>query len=146
MNNLKEKLQNIVKEHGWKRGVISVGEKNLLKIGFNNDPREYLNLFNDLDVVQSEENPDCTLFRYKPKENLIYYYPNCRYLTISFNKIYEVLVCHFNLKDTIELEIVLVTWLYEVYNIDEISHIEYFGDYLRQANLQFDKQNKNNYY
>jgi hypothetical protein len=120
MNNLKEKLQNIVKEHGWKRGVISVGDKHLVKLGFNNDPMEFLNLFNDLDVVQSEEKPDWTLFRYKPKENLMIYDRKNEYVYINFDKIWSFLSEGFGLNYS-EIQGLTEMWLDEVYNLRGVT-------------------------
>jgi superoxide dismutase, Fe-Mn family len=118
--SLKEKLQNLVKKHGWQRGVISVGEKNLLKLGFNNDPMEFLNLFNDLDVVQSEEKPDWTLFRYKPKENLMIYNRKNDTTYFDYYKIWSVLQESFGLNYD-ETQEVTKRWLGEVYNLRGIT-------------------------
>jgi hypothetical protein len=68
--SLKQTLKQQVKGFGWKDTAELVGgTENLVKLGFNNNPMEFLNMFNDLDVVQSEENPNWTLFRYKKYEN-----------------------------------------------------------------------------
>ena len=117
---LKEKLQNLVKKHGWDRGVISVGKKNLLKLGFNNDPMDFLNIFNDLDIVQSEERPDWTLFRYKPKENLMIYDRKNNYVYINYDDIWSVLEDKFgfNYDETQELT---QRWLDEVYNLRGVT-------------------------
>ena len=95
--SLKEKLQTIVKKYGWDGGVMSVGEKNLVKLGFNNDPIEFLNLFNNLDIVQSEEKPHWTLFRYKPKENLMLHNREFDSVYIDYDKIWSVLRNNFDL-------------------------------------------------
>jgi hypothetical protein len=117
---LKEKLQTIVKKHGWQRGVISVGEKNLLKLGFNNDPMEFLNMYNDLDIVQSEEQPDWTLFRYKPKENLMVYDRKNDHVFIDYDKIWSILRDNFGLNYD-ETQEVTERWLGEVYNLRGIT-------------------------
>jgi hypothetical protein len=118
--SLKEKLQNIVKKYGWERGVMSVGDKHLVKLGFNNDPMEFLNLFNNLDIVQSEEKPDWTLFRYKPKENLMIYDRKNKYVYINYNKIWSVLEDNFDLNYT-ETQKLTKRWLAEVYNLRGVT-------------------------
>ena len=44
-------FKKMVKEDGWELSRIRVGEKNLLKLGFNNDPMEFLNLFNEIFII-----------------------------------------------------------------------------------------------
>jgi hypothetical protein len=117
---LKEKLQTIVKKHGWQRGVISVGKKNLLKLGFNNDPMEFLNMYNDLDVVQSEEDPDWTLFRYRPKENLMIYDRKNDYVLIDYDKFWSVLRNKFGLNFNETQELIQI-WLGETYNLRGVT-------------------------
>ena len=116
MKNLKELFQKMVKEDGWELSRIRVGEKNLLKLGFNNDPMEFLNMYNDLNVVQSEEEPDWTLFRYKPKENLMIYDRKNDYVYIGYNKIWSVLQNNFELNYD-ETQELTKRWLAEVYNL-----------------------------
>ena len=118
--SLKEKLQTIVKKYGWERGVMSVGEKHLTKLGFNNDPMEFLNLFNDLNVVQSEERPHWTLFRYKSKENLMIYDRKNEYVYINYDKIWSVLEDNFGLSYD-ETEELTKRWLGEVYNLRGVT-------------------------
>ena len=118
--SLKEKLQTIVKKYGWDGGVMSVGEKNLVKLGFNNDPMEFLNLFNDLDIVQSEEKPHWTLFRYKPKENLMIYDRKNDYVFIDYDKIWSVLRNNFGLNYGETQELTKI-WLAEVYNLRGVT-------------------------
>ena len=65
-SSLQLKLKKMVKDIGVKKTSNVVGGfENLTKLGFNSNPMEFLNMFNDLDVVQLEEKPDLTLFRYE---------------------------------------------------------------------------------
>jgi hypothetical protein len=60
--SLKEKLQKLVRTKGINIAILSVGKKNLLKIGFNDDPVELLDfIFTGLHKV-SAENLDSTYF------------------------------------------------------------------------------------
>lgn len=118
--SLKEKLQLLTKKEGWNRTELRVGEKNLLKIGFDNNPGEFLNLFNDLDVVQSKENSRWTLFRYKPNENLIVYDRERDVVYLDYDKIWLVLRNKFGLEST-ETKGLTEEWLDEVYNLRVIT-------------------------
>jgi hypothetical protein len=113
-------FKKMVKEDGWELSRIRVGQKNLLKLGFNNDPMEFLNMYNDLDIVQSEEQPDWTLFRYKPKENLMVYDRKNDHVFIDYDKIWSILRDNFGLNHD-ETQKLTKRWLDEVYNLRGIT-------------------------
>jgi len=72
--SLKQSLKDQVKEFGWKDTAELVnGPEQLVELAFNNDPIEFLNMFNNLDVVQSEENRDFILLRYEKGNNMMIY-------------------------------------------------------------------------
>ena len=68
----KEKvLRNLIKNNGVKFASNMVGGiENLFDVLNIKSPMEFLNMYNDLDVVQSEEKKDWTLFRYEKYKNL----------------------------------------------------------------------------
>ena len=73
-NNTKMELINTIKDEGFNSTAEMVGGvKNLIKLLGVKTPTEFLHLFDDLDVVQSEENNNWSLFRYKPKHNIMVY-------------------------------------------------------------------------
>ena len=64
--SLKQNLRQQVKDYGWKDTAEMInGPEELAKLAFDNDPMEFLHMFDDLDVVQSEINPNRTLYRYE---------------------------------------------------------------------------------
>ena len=69
VDKIKSKIHEYVKKYGFEKSREIFGDKVLLTIGFNNDPMEFLNLFNDLDVVQSTKEPGYVLYRFKKVEN-----------------------------------------------------------------------------
>jgi hypothetical protein len=83
---------------------------------------EFLNLFNDLDVVQSEEQPDWTLFRHKPKENLMIYYRKNNHVYIDYDKIWSILRDNFGLNYD-ETQKLTKRWLDEVYNLRGVTTV-----------------------
>ena len=72
MKNHKEILRQKVLTHGWEFTSEFVGGfDNLYKHTFNNNYNEFLNLFNNLEVVQSEENSEFVLYRFEKKNNIM---------------------------------------------------------------------------
>ena len=124
--SLKQTLKDQVKEFGWKDAAELVGDGEILaRLGFNNDPVEFLNLFNDFDVVQSEEKPDWTLFRYKKHDNLMVYDRKSNNVHISYVNIWSVLEDFFGLNFT-ETQQLTKEWLSEAYNLRGITTLSLF--------------------
>ena len=118
---LKQNLIDEIKEIGFNDTVNLVGGiDNLFKILNINTPMDFLHLFDDLDVVQSEEESDWTLFRYKPKQNLMIYNIKNNYVYIDYDDIWSVLEEHFGLNNT-EIQELTEMWLGEVYNLRGIT-------------------------
>ena len=118
---LKQNLIDEIKEYGFKDTVEMVGGiDNLFKILNIKTPMDFLHLFDDLDVVQSEEEPNWTLFRYRPKHNLIVYERKNDYAHIDYDEIWSVLENHFGLNYT-EAQQLTKEWLGEVYNLRGIT-------------------------
>ena len=122
--NQKEKvLKHLIKTDGWKTAETLVGGPEVLVKLFNNNPMEFLNMYNDLDVVQSEEKPNWTLFRYKKHENLMIHNRKNDLVYIDYYEIWTVLQNNFGLKYT-EIQSLTKTWLGEVYNLRGITTLE----------------------
>ena len=76
--NQKDKvLKDLVRNHGWDVASKLVGGgEYLVHNVFNDDPMEFLNLFNDLNAVR-DENSNFIVFRYEPhNEFMVYDVPN----------------------------------------------------------------------
>ena len=118
---LKQSLMDEIKEIGFNDTANLVGGiDNLFKILNINTPMDFLHLFDDLDVVQSEEESDWTLFRYKPKQNLMIYNRKNKDVYIGYYEIWSVLENHFGLNNT-EIQVLTEMWLGEVYNLGGIT-------------------------
>jgi len=114
--SIKIELQSMVKDIGWElTAKIVNGSKKLAKLAFNNGPMEFLNLFNDLDVVQSKKNPDSTLFKDKNGNNLMVH--NNSNVNIDYNNIWSFLGEGFGL-DFYETKKLTELWLYDAYNLE----------------------------
>ncbi len=125
---ISDKLKSMVKQIGWERTSKSVGgPKNLVKLGFNNNPMEFLNLFNDLYVVQSEEESNLTLFRYEEGNNMMVYNRKNGLIYIKYLNIWSFLEEGFRL-DYVEIQEIIKEWLSEVYNLKEVTpKISYYS-------------------
>jgi hypothetical protein len=109
-------LQNIIKDDGWETASKFVGGiDNLKKLVGIKTPMEFLNLFNDLDVVQSKKNPDSTLFKDKNGNNLIVH--NNSNVNIDYNNIWSFLGEGFGL-DFYQTKKLTELWLYDAYNLE----------------------------
>jgi len=100
VDKIKSKIHEYVKKYGFEKCREIFGNKVLLTIGFNNDPMEFLNLFNDLEVVQSIEHKNWTLFRYEKGKNLMIYDRKNDYVYIDYKQIWSVLENDFGLNYT----------------------------------------------
>ena len=89
-------------------------------------PMDYLNLFNDLDVVQSEKNPDWALFRYVKGNNMFIYDKENGYAYSNYDDIWSFLENNFGLKFS-EIRGLIKDWLGEVYNLRGVTPIRKSG-------------------
>ena len=120
-NSVKDDLIQSIKDEGWDNTAELVGgDKNLMKILNIDSPMDFLHLFDDLDIVQSEEKPDWTLFRHKPKKNLMIHNRKNNKVYINYDEIWEVLEDVFNLEYS-EIQELIKEWLFEVYNLRGIT-------------------------
>jgi hypothetical protein len=120
-NSLKTKLQKMVKKLGWKKTAKAVASpKNLAKLAFNKDPLEFINMFNNLDVVRSEEQPDWTLFRYEKGNNIMIYDKKDEIVYINFDVIWSFLEDGFGLNYE-EIQGITKEWLVETYNLKGVT-------------------------
>jgi hypothetical protein len=119
--SLQRKLKKMVKKLGWQKTSIVVnGPENLAKLAFNNDPLEFLNMFNNLDIVQSKNYQDWTLFRYEKGNNMMIYDRKNEYVYVSYDVIWSFLENGFGLKYK-EIQGITKEWLGETYDLRGIT-------------------------
>ena len=121
-NDAKDFLINTIKEDGWKSASELVGGyENLKKLVGIKTPMDFLHLFDDLNVVQSEEKPNFTLFRYEIGNKLMVYNSVNNVVYINYNKIWRGLeIVFFELND-FEIQELTQEWLYEVYDLRGVT-------------------------
>ena len=127
-NSVKDDLIQAIKDDGFKSvSELVGGSKNLMKLLKIDTPMDFLNLFNDLDVVQSKEIPEYTLFRYNPNHNLMVYnrsdevaYANHYDVYVNYDDIWSVLQDDFGL-NYYDIRELIKVWLDEVYNLRGVT-------------------------
>ena len=121
-NSLRQDLIQQIKEDGWKSASELVGGYENLKklVGFKT-PMDFLHLFDDLNVINSEEKPNLTLFRYEIGNKLLVYNSVNNVVYINYNKIWRGLeIVFFELND-FEIQELTQEWLYEVYDLRGVT-------------------------
>ena len=118
-SKLKQNLKQEIKDFGIKDIAGLVWFDNLMKILNIDSPMKFLHLFDDLEQVQSEMDPNLTLFRYKPKNNLIIYNIKDDYLYVNYFEIWEPLL-DAGLFDP-DIKELIKEWLSSVYNIRVVT-------------------------
>ena len=121
-NSLRQDLIQQIKEDGWKSASELVGGyENLKKLVGIKTPMDFLHLFDDLNVINSEEKPNLTLFRYEIGNKLMVYNSVNNVVYINYNKIWRGLeIVFFELND-FEIQELTQEWLYEVYDLRGVT-------------------------
>jgi len=128
-NQLKDDLINIIKYDGWEDVIRYVGNiDNLKKLINFETPLDFLNLFNDLEVVQSVDNLNYLLFRYEKGKNIIVYDQENGNGYINYNIIWSFLKSYFGLNYT-EIQELTKEWLSETYNLRVTTTVSFHRGY-----------------
>jgi len=120
-NAAKDSLIDMIKNDGWESAAELVGGvENLKKLVGIGTPMDFLNIFNDLDVVQSEKELDWELYRYEKGNNMMFYDRKNDYVFINILNIWSFLEEGFGLEYG-EIQEIMKEWLSEVYNLRGIT-------------------------
>ncbi len=120
-DKIKEKLKDLIKKVGFESVTKIVGSLDkTFEIFVIKEPTDFLNLFNDLESVQSEEHQDWTLYRYKKGHNIMIYDRKNDYVYINYDGIWSVLEDKFGLNYS-EIQELTKRWLDEVYNLRGVT-------------------------
>ena len=119
-SKLKQNLKQEIKDFGIKDTAELVnGFDNLMEILNIDSPMKFLHLFDDLEQVQSEIDPDWTLFRYKPKKNLMVHNRKNKTVFINYEEIWKPLF-DTGLFDP-DIKELTKEWLSSVYNLRGVT-------------------------
>jgi hypothetical protein len=120
--SLKEKLLGLIKKVGFESVTKIVGSLDkTFEIFDIKEPMDFLNLFNDLESVQSEERPSFMLYRYKKGHNFIVYDRKNDNVYTNYNEIWSVLQDEFDFTFE-EIQGLIKIWLDEIYNITDVNY------------------------
>ena len=126
MKNHKEILRQKVLKHGWIDVAERIGGVDILyKHAFNNDYNEFLDLFNNLEVVQSEQEPNWTLYRFEKGKNIMICDKENETVYVNHHIIWSFFRngIGFNYGETQDI---MEKWLDEVYNLRGIRPLTSF--------------------
>ena len=116
-NKFKDTVRLSLKEFGPKSTIDNVGGwKNFCKVLNIESPMDFLHLFDDLEQVQSEEEKNWTLFRYKKGHNYIVYDILNEEAYINYDEIWSFLEKKFRLNYD-DIQSLTKKWVDEVYNL-----------------------------
>ena len=122
-----EKLskQDVLKKHVLKNDWEEVAERiggfdNLYKHAFNNDYNEFLNLFNNLEVVQSEERPNWMLYRFEKGKNIMIYDKIDEDVFINYDVIWSFFQRGIGINYNVT-QVIMKTWLGKDYNLRGVT-------------------------
>ncbi len=122
-NKFKEIIKLTLKDLGTQSTIDNVGGwENFCKSLNIESPMDFLHLFDDLDVVQSEENKYLTLFRNIKGNNLMIYERKSNVVRINYQEIWSILRSEFGLTPD-ETKSLTKKWLDEVYNLRGVTPV-----------------------
>jgi hypothetical protein len=122
-NKFKDAIKLSLKELGTASTINNIGGwENFCTVLNNQSPMEFLNLFNDLEQVQSVEKEHLTLFRYKKGYNYMIYNRQNEVVYINYREIWSFLKDKFGLNES-DIQSLTQEWLDEVYNLRGITTV-----------------------
>ena len=120
------RLEKVLKQSGTKKTIELLGGwDNFCQVFKIEGFMDFLHLFDDLEVVQSEKKENWTLFRYEKGNNLMIYDRKKKEVYISHNEIWSFLDNKFDLTNPV-IRGVTKKWLDEVYNLKGITTRNYW--------------------
>ena len=120
-NKFRDTIKLSLKELGTKLTIDNVGGwDTFCKVMNIEGPMDFLHLFDDMEVVQSEEKEHWKLFRYKKGHNLMIYDRKSKEVYIRYDDIWGFLKDKFDLTNPVILK-VTKKWLGEVYNLRGVT-------------------------
>ena len=115
------KLEKVLKQSGTKKTIELLGGwDNFCQVFKIESPMDFLNLFNELEQVQSLEEENWVLFRYKKSHNDMLYDRKNEDVYINYYEIWSFLEDKFGL-GYYETQRITQEWLDEVYNLRGVT-------------------------
>jgi hypothetical protein len=122
----KETIQNKIKEDGWNKLLKYNNPNSILSRGFDNNPFEFLNLYNDLETVISQTSSNIMLFRKKPNDNLMVFNLLTKKIYINNTELWMILEDLFKLTPE-QTESIIKVWLDKTFNISDANPVRNYN-------------------
>jgi hypothetical protein len=122
----KEIIQNNIKEDGWNKLLKYNSSDSILSRGFDNNPFESLNLYNDLETVISKTSSNIMLFRKKPNDNLMVFNLLTKKMFINNTELWMILEDLFKLTPE-QTESIIKVWLDKTFNISDANPVRNYN-------------------
>ena len=114
------RLDNFLKKRGLKNTIIHLGGvSNFIKTFNIETPNDLLRLFTDLEIVQSEERSNYTLFRLKEGDNYFIYDRNHKYVFVN----YYIWMILEDYESYSRVQYITQKWIENVYGLSDIETI-----------------------
>ena len=114
------KAHNFLKKRGLKNTIIHLGGvSNFIKTFNIETPNDLLRLFTDLEIVQSEERSNYTLFRLKEGDNYFIYDRNHKYVFVN----YYIWMILEDYESYSRVQYITQKWIENVYGLSDIETI-----------------------
>ena len=124
--NEKEIIQNNIKEDGWNKLLKYNSSDSILSKGFDNNPVEFLNIYNDLEMVISQTSSNIMLFRKKPNDNLMVFNLLTKKMFINNTELWMILEDLFKLTPE-QTESIIKMWLDKTFNISDVNPVRNYN-------------------
>jgi hypothetical protein len=122
----KETIQNKIKEDGWNKLLKYNNPNSILSRGFDNNPFEFLNLYNDLETIISQTSSNIMLFRKKPNDNLMVFNLLTKKMYINNTELWMILENLFKLTPE-QTESIIKVWLDKTFNISDANPVRNYN-------------------
>jgi hypothetical protein len=110
-------IKRLIKRQGVENVVqLMGGWKTFSEVLEFKNPMDFLHLFDDLEVVQSEEKPDLLLFRYEKGNNIMLYRKSNEDIFVNSREIYKIMDEKFSLIFPVFVRLI-ESWVDKVYNL-----------------------------
>jgi hypothetical protein len=122
----KETIQNKIKEDGWNKLLKYNNPNSILSRGFDNNPFEFLNIYNDLETIISQTSSNIMLFRKKPNDNLMVFNLLTKKMYINNTELWMILENLFKLTPE-QTESIIKVWLDKTFNISDANPVRNYN-------------------
>lgn len=113
-------VKSYIRENGLKESLKFFDVSYLADKVFDHNPNKFLEVYSDLEIVKSSEEP-WFLFRYKEGKNIMVYNHDSKKLFVNFEELWGAFGKLFGLDNNYFIESLILRWVKHTYNIKPIT-------------------------